>query len=68
MPTNEVYLRASELGYHDKEFEEILDLMVDRGLIVHDSRRGAITEEVNLAPSIDDLAREIEAWQKDYLP
>lgn len=64
MPTNEVYRRAGELGYQYKEIEEMLDLMVERSLIVQD-RRGTITEEVNQAPSIDDLAQEIGVWQKD---
>lgn len=63
MPTNEVYQRAGELGYHYKEIDEILNLMGDRSLIVQE--RGTISEEINQAPSIDDLTREIEAWQKD---
>lgn len=64
IPTNEVYRKAREDGYQYKEIEEILDLMVDRGLIVQD-KRGTISEEVNQAPSIDELAREIEDWRKD---
>lgn len=64
MPTNEIYRQAQVLGYHEREIEEILDLMVDRGLIVLD-RRGTITEEINLAPSIDELVALVEAWQRD---
>ncbi len=63
MPTNEIYHRANDLGYQYKEIDEILNLMGERGLIVQE--RGIISEEINQAPSIDDLAREIETWQKD---
>ncbi len=64
LPTNKVYQQARNAGYVEKEIDEILDLMVERGLIVQD-KRGLIREEINLAPSIDDLQTEIQAWQHD---
>jgi hypothetical protein len=63
IPTNQIYRKAGELGYHHKEVDEVLNLMSDRALIVQ--VRGEIREEINLAPSIDDLVADIEAWQKD---
>ncbi len=64
IPTNQVYLQAAKLGYHHKEIDEIIDLMEDRGLIARE-QRGVIREEVNQAPSIDELAIEVEGWQRD---
>ena len=64
LPTNQVYLHAQELGYREKEIDEVLNLMEERGLIVQD-RRGTIREGINQAPSIDELATDIETWQQD---
>lgn len=65
LPANEIYLRATQLGYREKEIDSLLDLMVDRGLLENDSRRGVWRETVSQAPSVDELAAEIQAWQAD---
>jgi len=63
--SNGIYRRAIELGYRDKEIDTILDLMEERGLIEKDPRRGVLREAITQAPSVDELAADIEAWQKD---
>jgi hypothetical protein len=65
MLSNEVYRRADELGYREKEIDAILDLMEERGLIEKDPRRGVLREAVTQAPSVDELAADVKAWQAD---
>jgi hypothetical protein len=60
--SNELYRRADELGYREKEVDEILDLMEERGLIEKDTRRGIVREAISQAPSVDELAAEVETW------
>ncbi len=63
--SNEVYRRAAEQGYREKEVDAILDLMEERGLVEKDPRRGVLREAVTQAPSVDELASDIELWQAD---
>jgi hypothetical protein len=63
--SNEVYRRADELGYREKEIDAILDLMEERGLVEKDPRRGVLREAITQAPSVDELAADIEAWRAD---
>lgn len=63
--SNEVYRRAAEQGYREKEVDAILDLMEERGLIEKDPRRGVLREAITQAPSVDELAADIEGWQED---
>lgn len=62
---NQIYRRASELGYREKEIDVILGLMEERGLIEQDNRRGTRRETVTQAPSVDEVAEEITTWQAD---
>lgn len=64
LPTNEIYHRAKNAGYHDREVDEILALMEERNLLVKD-QRGFTREEINQAPSLDELDAEIALWQSD---
>ncbi len=63
--SNEVYRRADKLGYKEEEIDTIVDLMIDRGLVDRDSRRGLLRETVAQAPSVDELVSDIEAWLQD---
>jgi hypothetical protein len=63
--SNEVYQRAVDLGYREKEIDATLDLMEERGLLEKDPRRGVLREAVTQAPSVDELAADIRAWQAD---
>ncbi|MBN1877090.1 MAG: hypothetical protein JXA33_22900 [Anaerolineae bacterium] len=65
LSSNDVYRRAEQLGYREKEIDATLDLMMERGLLENDSRRGIWRETVSQAPSIDELTAEIQAWQAD---
>jgi hypothetical protein len=65
LPANEIYRRAEQLGYRDREIDVTLDLMVDRGLIENDARRGVWRETASQAPSLDELAAELQAWRGD---
>lgn len=65
MESNEAYRRAEKLGYKEQEIDNILDLMIDRGLIEQDNRRGLLRETVAQAPSVDELVSDVNAWQQD---
>ncbi len=65
LPSNEIYRRAEQLGYREKEIDTLLDLMTERGLLENDTRRGVWRETVSQAPSIDELAAEIQRWRAD---
>lgn len=65
MLSNEVYRRADQRGYRDKEIDAVLDLMEERGLVEKDPRRGVLREAITQAPSVDELAADIEAWRAD---
>lgn len=65
LPANEIYRRAAQLGYREREIDAALDLMSERGLIENDTRRGVWRETISQAPSVDELAAEIQAWQAD---
>jgi hypothetical protein len=62
LPKHEIYDRAHALGYREKETETILDLMVTRGLVDLDERRGYVREAITQAPSVDELEAEINEW------
>jgi hypothetical protein len=59
---HEIYDRARTQGYLDKEIDAILELMVKRGMVEKDMRRGYIREAITQAPSVDELENEIEEW------
>jgi hypothetical protein len=63
--SNEVYRRAGKLGYKEQEIDNIVDLMIDRGLVERDTRRGLLRETVAQAPSVDELVSEVNAWEQD---
>ena len=65
MLSNEAYRRAEKLGYKEQEIDNILDLMIDRGLIERDNRRGLLRETVAQAPSVDELVSDVSAWRQD---
>jgi hypothetical protein len=65
MVSNEIYRRADEFGYREKEIDVILDLMEERGLVERDPRRGILREAITQAPSVDELAADVEVWQAD---
>ncbi len=65
LPANEIYRRAAQLGYREKEIDTALDLMNERGLLENDARRGIWRETISQAPSVDELATELRAWQVD---
>lgn len=65
LPASDIYRRAEQLGYREREVDVILDLMADRGLIENDSRRGIWRETVSQAPSLDELAAELQNWHND---
>ncbi len=63
--SNEVYRRAEKLGYKGQEIDNVLDLMIDRGLVEQETRRGILRETVAQAPSVDELVSDVNAWQQD---
>ncbi len=65
LASSEIYHRATQLGYLEREIDAVLDLMSERGLLENDARRGVWRETISQAPSSDELAAEVEAWQKD---
>ena len=62
LPNHEIYDRARAQGYLDKEVDAILELMIARGMIEQDSRRGYVREAITQAPSVDELETDIEEW------
>jgi hypothetical protein len=65
LPNNQLYDRAHDQGYLDKEIEAILELMVARGLVEQDTRRGYVREAVTQAPSVDELEADITEWMTE---
>lgn len=65
MLSNEVYRRAERLGYKEQEIDNVLDLMIDRGLVEQDTRRGFLRETVAQAPSVDELMSDVNTWQRE---
>lgn len=65
LPRLEVYDRSRRLGYLESEIDALLSLMSARGLIEEDTRRGLLREAITLAPSVDELEREIDACLRD---
>lgn len=61
LPKHEIYDRARERGYLEKEIDAILELMEARGLVEQD-RRGYVREALTQAPSVDELETEINEW------
>lgn len=62
LPNHEIYDRARDQGYLDRETAAILELMVARSLVEQDTRRGYVRQAVTQAPSIDELETEIDEW------
>lgn len=62
LPNHEIYDRARDQGYLDRETDAILELMVARSLVEQDTRRGYVRQAVTQAPSIDELETEIDEW------
>ena len=62
LPNHQIYDRAKDLGYLDKEIDAILELMETRGLVERDLKRGYVREAVTQAPSVDELEADIQEW------
>lgn len=65
LPNHEIYDRARVQGYLEKEIDAILELMITRGMIEQDTRRGYVREAITQAPSVDELESDIEEWRSE---
>jgi DNA-binding transcriptional regulator of glucitol operon len=62
LPNHEIYDRARVRGYIDKEIDAILELMIARGMVEQDTRRGYVREAITQAPSVDELESDVDEW------
>lgn len=65
LPINVVHRNATLMGYLDREIEAILELLVLRGIVDIEERRGILREAVTQAPSVDELQAEVDSWNDD---